>query len=65
MWAKTLLALEANLGWLNEGGTVIVQIFPKEFQPMQLQTLQITDERKYGSTLLVFYESMREDPALP
>jgi hypothetical protein len=34
-----------------------VQIFPKEFEPLTLATLQLTDQRKYGSTLLCFYET--------
>jgi len=56
LWSKTLLALEANLGWLHPNGLVIVQIFPKELEPLELTTLQLTDQRKYGSTLLCFYE---------
>jgi len=57
MWSKALLALDANPGWLNdEGAWVIVQIHPREYRSLELQTLQQFDERKYGSTLLVFYE---------
>jgi 16S rRNA (guanine966-N2)-methyltransferase len=56
LWSKTLLAVEANPGWLARGGLVVVQIFPKEWQPLELATLELVDERKYGSTLLCFYE---------
>lgn len=56
LWAKTLQALEANPGWLAADGLVVVQIFPKEWQPLELATLELVDERKYGSTLLCFYE---------
>jgi 16S rRNA (guanine966-N2)-methyltransferase len=56
LWKATLMALEANPGWLLPGGLVIVQIFPKEYEPLPLARLQLTDERKYGSTLLCFYE---------
>ncbi len=56
LWSKTLLALEANPGWLHSDGLVVVQIFPKELEPLNLTTLQRTDQRKYGSTLLCFYE---------
>ena len=56
MWRKTLLSLEANPGWLAPMGLVIVQIFPKELEPLDLTNLQLTDQRKYGSTLLCFYE---------
>ncbi len=57
MWSKALLALDANPGWLNdEGAWVIVQIHPREVRPLELQHLKQFDERKYGSTLLGFYE---------
>jgi 16S rRNA (guanine(966)-N(2))-methyltransferase RsmD len=56
LWSQTLLALEANPGWLADDGMVVVQIFPKEWQPLALATLELVDERKYGSTLLCFYE---------
>jgi 16S rRNA (guanine(966)-N(2))-methyltransferase RsmD len=56
LWSQTLLALEANPGWLHELGLVVVQIFPKELEPLRLETLQLFDQRKYGSTLLCFYE---------
>jgi hypothetical protein len=54
------LTLEANPGWIRSDGLVVVQIFPKEFEPLPLATLQLSGERKYGSTLLCFYE-----PSLP
>ena len=61
LWSQTLLALEAHPGWLADDGMVVVQIFPKEWQPLELDTLELVDERKYGSTLLCFYEPP-EDP---
>jgi len=60
LWSKTLLGLEAHPGWLAAEGLVIVQIFPKEFEPLALPTLKVTDERRYGSTLLCFYERPAE-----
>jgi 16S rRNA (guanine966-N2)-methyltransferase len=57
MASKALLALDANPGWLNEEGAwVIVQIHPREYSRMELKSLEEFDQRKYGSTLLVFYE---------
>ena len=56
LWSKTLLALDAQPGWLYPDGLAIVQIFPKEFEPLELTNLQLTDQRKYGSTLLCFFE---------
>jgi 16S rRNA (guanine966-N2)-methyltransferase len=57
MWSKALLALDGNPGWLSdEGAWVIVQIHPLENKELVLQNLEKFDQRKYGSTLLLFYE---------
>jgi 16S rRNA (guanine(966)-N(2))-methyltransferase RsmD len=57
MASKALLALDANPGWMSdEGAWVIVQIHPREQKALELKNLEQFDERKYGSTLLVFYE---------
>jgi 16S rRNA (guanine(966)-N(2))-methyltransferase RsmD len=54
---KALLLLDANPGWLNDAGAwVIVQIHPREYRKLELQSLEEFEQRKYGSTLLVFYE---------
>jgi len=55
MWSKALLALDERL-LLKEDGVIVVQIFPKEFEPLVLAHLALTDQRKYGSTMLCFYE---------
>lgn len=62
LWKKTLLALEASPSWLHPDGLAIVQIFPKELEPLELDTLQLTEQRKYGSTLLCFYEPISPSP---
>jgi 16S rRNA (guanine966-N2)-methyltransferase len=56
LWSKALLALDSNPGWLDENGCVIVQIHPKEYESITLKNLTEFDQRKYGSTLLIFYE---------
>jgi 16S rRNA (guanine(966)-N(2))-methyltransferase RsmD len=56
LWRRTLLALDAGPGWLNPAAEVIVQIFPKEFEPVSLTALRLFDQRRYGSTLLCFFE---------
>jgi hypothetical protein len=54
---KALQTLDANPSWLNgEGAWVIVQIHPREYRKLELQALEEFEQRKYGSTLLVFYE---------
>ena len=57
MWSKAVLTLDNNPGWLsNEGAWVIVQIHPREYKKLVTKNLEEFDQRKYGSTLLVFYE---------
>lgn len=55
-WSRALLALDENPGWLTETGWGIVQIAPKEYRELELSNLEELEQRKYGSTLLVFYE---------
>ena len=56
LWSRALLLIEENIGWLSDVGTVIVQIDPKEYAPLQLKHLELGDERRYGNTLLLFYD---------
>jgi 16S rRNA (guanine966-N2)-methyltransferase len=56
MWSKALELVDENMGWLAEDSWVIAQIAPKEYKPLELENLQEFEHRKYGSTLLVFYE---------
>jgi 16S rRNA (guanine(966)-N(2))-methyltransferase RsmD len=56
MWTKALELADENLDWLSEDGWVIVQIAPREYRSLVLQNLEEFAERKYGSTLLVFYQ---------
>jgi 16S rRNA (guanine(966)-N(2))-methyltransferase RsmD len=57
MWIEAIQTLDQRLGeWLLADGAVIVQIHPLEYQVLKLQNLVLYDERKYGSTLLCFYE---------
>ena len=56
MWAKGLELVDDNMGWLSDDGWAIVQIHPREYQDLKLENLQELEQRKYGTTLLVFYE---------
>jgi 16S rRNA (guanine(966)-N(2))-methyltransferase RsmD len=58
MWVKALELVDENAEWLAEDGWVIVQIAPKEYRTLTLENLKEIEHRKYGSTLLVFYERM-------
>ncbi|HEY9151775.1 MAG TPA: 16S rRNA (guanine(966)-N(2))-methyltransferase RsmD [Anaerolineales bacterium] len=56
MWTRALLELDSNPEWLEKDSWVIAQIHPKEYKSLALNVLAEIDRRKYGSTLLVFYE---------
>jgi 16S rRNA (guanine(966)-N(2))-methyltransferase RsmD len=56
MWQKALELVDDNLGWLSDDGWVIAQIDPKEYLELRLENLEEFDKRKYGTTLLAFYQ---------
>ena len=56
MWAKALELVDDNIEWLADDGWVIAQIDPKEYKPLELNNIEEFEQRRYGSTLLVFYE---------
>jgi 16S rRNA (guanine(966)-N(2))-methyltransferase RsmD len=56
MWEKALERVDENIDWLTDDGSVIVQIDPKEYKTLPLEQLEEVEQRKYGSTLLVFYQ---------
>lgn len=60
MWKRALEALDQKANWLVEDAWVIVQIDPKEYEALELQNLLEFDQRRYGTTLLVFYERRPE-----
>jgi 16S rRNA (guanine966-N2)-methyltransferase len=60
LWAQALHALDGST-LASPGTLVVAQIFPKEYEPLELATLTLVDQRKYGSTLLCFYE-VRQGP---
>jgi 16S rRNA (guanine966-N2)-methyltransferase len=61
LWADALRSVDGRPAWLSnypegESGIVIAQIHPREYQDLALENLTEYDQRKYGSTLLCFYE---------
>jgi 16S rRNA (guanine966-N2)-methyltransferase len=56
IWLMALHAVDGNPVWMAPDAWVIVQIHPREYQSSPLTHLQEFDQRKYGNTLLVFYE---------
>jgi 16S rRNA (guanine966-N2)-methyltransferase len=61
MWKQSLLALDEHSGWMKADTWTIVQIDPTEYVEMAFQNLQEFEQRKYGKTLLVFYEVKAPD----
>ncbi|MBL8155308.1 MAG: 16S rRNA (guanine(966)-N(2))-methyltransferase RsmD [Anaerolineae bacterium] len=55
MWIDALKQIDAQLEWSPPGTTVIVQIDPEEEQTFELKRLEQFDQRRYGSTLLMFF----------
>ncbi|HEX5840439.1 MAG TPA: 16S rRNA (guanine(966)-N(2))-methyltransferase RsmD [Anaerolineales bacterium] len=60
MWEKALELVDEDVRWLSEDGWVIVQIDPREYKKVALENLEEIEQRKYGSTMLVFYERKLE-----
>ncbi len=56
MWRKALELIDQKPEWLYPDGVVIIQIDPKEYEELQLQNLELYDQRSYGKTMLCFYE---------
>lgn len=56
LWQRGLSSLDRRPEWLNPDAWVIAQIDPVEYESLPLEGLIEFDQRKYGSTLLVFYE---------
>jgi 16S rRNA (guanine966-N2)-methyltransferase len=56
MWIKALELVDENMQWLSDDGWVVVQIAPKEYKSLSLENLEEFEQRKYGTTLLVFFE---------
>jgi len=59
MWVKALELVDNNIGWLTDDAWVVVQIAPSEYRRAAapvLKNLVEFEQRKYETTLLVFYE---------
>ncbi|HCU57156.1 MAG TPA: 16S rRNA (guanine(966)-N(2))-methyltransferase RsmD [Anaerolineaceae bacterium] len=57
MWIKAMQALDEKPTWLADGGQIIIQIHPKEWDDsIGYANLIEFDRRQYGDTLLIFYE---------
>jgi 16S rRNA (guanine966-N2)-methyltransferase len=59
LWRETLILLDRRQ-FLTRAGLIVAQIHPKEFQALALANYELSDQRKYGSTMLCFYRSKSE-----
>lgn len=59
LWKEALLALDKAES--PAADLVIVQIHPKEYEPVGFTYLALDDERRYGSTLVCFYHRLDEE----
>ncbi len=60
LWKRAILVLDQQPSWLSDDAWVIAQIHPVEYETLHLRHLTEFDQRKYGSTILVFYERLLE-----
>jgi 16S rRNA (guanine966-N2)-methyltransferase len=56
LWERALNEIDKNPAWMVPDGWVIAQIDPVEYGELKLANLHEFEQRRYGSTLLVFYE---------
>jgi 16S rRNA (guanine(966)-N(2))-methyltransferase RsmD len=61
LWLDALKLIDEQPGWLADDGEIIVQIHPKEYADVALEHFKEIEQRKYSSTLLVFYEHKPAD----
>lgn len=57
LWVRAMHDLAERPQLLNPGSVVIAQIDPDEYEVLSLSALRETQTRKYGKTLLVFFEN--------
>lgn len=56
LWVEAMRSIAERPELLTEGGEIIVQIDPKEYEKIELTAFEETQERRYGNTLLIFYK---------
>jgi 16S rRNA (guanine966-N2)-methyltransferase len=55
LWRRALEALDARPAWLCPDALVVVQIDPREDEPLDLACLAEIDRRRYGGVCLLFF----------
>jgi 16S rRNA (guanine966-N2)-methyltransferase len=60
MWIDAMHALAERPDLVAKNGLILVQIDPREYEPLTLEAFEEEQQRKYGATLLVFYRKKGE-----
>jgi 16S rRNA (guanine966-N2)-methyltransferase len=61
IWIEAMRVIAERPHLLNRGGMIIVQIDPKEYEPLDISAFRETQQRRYGNTILVFYAATERD----
>ncbi len=56
LWRHALELVDERPNWLLPDGIAVVQIDPRELEDVSLRHLRLIDQRKYGNTLVCFFE---------
>lgn len=56
IWVEVVHCIAERPATLSEGGVLIVKIDPSEYEPLQLKTLHEVQQRRYGNSVIVFFE---------
>ena len=56
MWKISLELIDLSKSILEKDAIVIIQIDPTEYENIALENLVESDRRRYGSTLLLFFQ---------
>jgi 16S rRNA (guanine(966)-N(2))-methyltransferase RsmD len=60
IWIDAMRIIAERPHLLADDGKIVVQIDPKEYEPLDLTALREDSQRKYGNTLFVFYSKQLE-----
>ena len=55
IWIEAMRLIAERPHLLTNDGLIVVQIDPKEYEPLELAMFKEDSQRKYGNTLFVFY----------
>lgn len=55
IWSEAMRTIAERPHLLADDGKIVVQVDPKEYEPLDLLSFKEESQRKYGNTLFVFY----------